>query len=473
MTSGIGAKKMHRLKLGLFNLMIAGLMIVFTSCSKNDPDPDGGNPTPTPDTSIKITLDPAVTYQEMVGFGGALTWYCDRVTRSSKKEEILDLMVNDLGADIVRLKNWYYPLDYPNNKVPDQMEATKEWFKQHFDATNELYTKIKSRNPGAKILLSSWGPPSALKSNNSLNEGTLKKDGDRFMYDEFATYWVDVLDHISFSPDYISMQNEPNYVNPGWETCEWAAQETATLPGYVNAIDTLYQKIKDRQNLPVMVGPEAANLSTASFKAFADKLVDNGNVGVYTYHPYNLNESSSESTIKASLSEVGNFSNKPNFMTEYSGMSWLKTGKLINDALKTANSSAYIYWELMWAEDSNTAMVRVDTIGNYTVTPFYYLIKHYAKHVDAGYERIDVISENSGIDVVAFKNPENTLITLVLINTTSTSREVSFELNPTTIKGMSAWSSTEDNLYVALDGLVVGNPISLKSSSITTVVLQL
>ena len=473
MVSSRGMRKKDKRKIGLFNLVIAGLIFVFAGCSNNENDPGGDDPDPDPDTSIKITIDPAVTYQEMVGFGGALTWYCDRITSSSKKEEILDLMVNDLGADIIRLKNWYYPLDYPNNKVPDQMEATKEWFKQHFDATDELYAEIKSRNPETKVLLSSWGPPSALKSNSNLNQGTLKKDGDRFMYNEFATYWVDVLDNISFSPDYISMQNEPNYVNAGWETCEWASQETFNLPGYVNAIDTLYQKIKNRQNLPVIVGPESANLSTTSFKAFSDNLVDKDYVGVYAYHPYNLNESSSESTIKGSLAELKSYSDRPNFMTEYSGMSWLKTGRLINNALKIANSSAYIYWELMWAPDSDYAMVQVESNGNYTVTPFYYLIKHYAKHVDEGYDRVDAVSANSGIDVVAFKNPENTLITLILINTTATSKEVSFELNSSTINGISAWSSTEDKLYTELDELVVGDPISLESNSITTVVLEL
>ena len=472
------SKRMRKGSLAISRLKnsLLFIMAIFLANCTNNEDPDGNNipdPDPDPDTSIIITVDPATSYQEMIGFGGALTWYCDRVTSSSKKGEILDLMVNDLGADIIRLKNWYYPLNYPTNKVPDQMEPTKEWFKQHFDATDELYELIKSRNQNTKILFSSWGPPSALKSNSNLNEGTLKKEDGKFVYGQFATYWEDVLDNISFNPDYISIQNEPNYVNAGWETCEWAAFETFNLPGYENALDTIYEKIKDRSNLPVIIAPESANLSTNSFQGFADRIKDKPYVGAYAYHPYNLNESSTASNMVNSLKPVGdNYSDKPNLMTEFSGMSWLKTSQLIHHVLKFANSSAYIYWELMWAPDSDNAMIQVDGSGNYTLTPFYYLIKHYAKHVDEGYLRIDVSSSDSGIDVVAFKSPDNSRLTLILINTKTTNEEVKFDVGSAAVTAIAAWQSKETELYTELTDLSIDEALLVKSKSITTVTID-
>ena len=172
------------------------------------------------------------------------------------------------------------------------------------------------------------------------------------------------------------------------------------------------------------------------------------------------------------LKQVGNYTTKPNFMTEYSGMSWLKTAQFINSALKNANSSAYIYWELMWAPDSDKAMIQVDNSGNYTITPFYYLIKHYAKNVDKGFMRIDASSENTGIDVVAFKNPANSQVTLILINTTTSSRDVSFDLGSASINSISAWQSKESDLFNELTNLSVDKPVALTSKSITTVVLE-
>ena len=256
-------------------------LLTFSNCGGNE---DPGEPPV--DNTPKVVMDPSVTYQEMIGFGGALAWYCDRVTSSPKKDEIIDLIVDDLELDIVRLKNWYYPENYPINKTPDQMEVS--WFKQHFDSTNELFDLLKLKDPDLKILFSSWGPPSSLKSNGKLQEGTLKKENDLFIYDQYATYWEDVLDHITFNPDYLSIQNEPSFVTDGWETCEWRPTETPNFPGYDIAFENVYQKIKDRNVVPKLIGPESANLGRSSFgntfTTFADAIKDKP-VEFYAYHP--------------------------------------------------------------------------------------------------------------------------------------------------------------------------------------------
>ncbi|MGN6647001.1 MAG: carbohydrate binding domain-containing protein, partial [Cytophaga sp.] len=144
-------------------------------------DPAAGGP-------LTLTIDKSTSYQQMTGFGGALSWYCDRIISSPKKTEIADLLFSDLGTDIIRLKNWYYPAGYPAVKSPATMET--DWFNPHFDATNQLYTMAKQENENIDVLLSSWGPPSALKSNDNLNEGTLKSSNGQFMYSEFGQYWT-------------------------------------------------------------------------------------------------------------------------------------------------------------------------------------------------------------------------------------------------------------------------------------------
>jgi hypothetical protein len=247
------------------------------------PDPSGGP------ALITTTIIPSTTYQEMIGFGGALTWYCDRITSSANKNVLADLMFTDLGLDILRLKNWYYPLNYPVNKSTATMEPS--WFKPHFDATNELYNMAKARNPNIEVLLCSWSPPTALKSNNALPEGTLKQNGGQFMYSELAQYWVDILDNISFVPDYISIQNEPGYVNAGWETCEWRPTETGGFPGYDRALDSVYNRIKNRPVVPKMIGPEPENLGSAgwnaslnTFREFSTPVQNKSYLYGYAYH---------------------------------------------------------------------------------------------------------------------------------------------------------------------------------------------
>src|SRR6185295_14463463 len=114
---------------------------------------------------VSITLNKSVTYQTMVGFGGALAWYSDRLITSPKKDQITSLLFKDLGIDIIRFKTWYYPDGYPAVKSTTSMSDDNS--KAGYDASNQLYTLAKQANPGIKILLSSWGPPAGLKSNAS------------------------------------------------------------------------------------------------------------------------------------------------------------------------------------------------------------------------------------------------------------------------------------------------------------------
>ena len=135
-----------------------------------------------------VTVDPSVTYQEMIGFGGSLTWYSERITNSANKNKICQLLFEDMGTDIIRFKNNYYPQGYPAVKTTDVMENSG--LKTLFTVTGMLYDIAKQYNPEIQTLISSWTPPSALKSNNNLRQGTLKKDGGAYMYEAFADYWV-------------------------------------------------------------------------------------------------------------------------------------------------------------------------------------------------------------------------------------------------------------------------------------------
>ena len=100
---------------------------------------DGGNINPNDLNADKhvLKVESNEQYQSMIGFGGSISWYCDRIIRSPKKNEIISSIVHDLGLDILRLKNWYYPLDYPEKKDVNEMEIS--WFLSHFNA---LFTNV-------------------------------------------------------------------------------------------------------------------------------------------------------------------------------------------------------------------------------------------------------------------------------------------------------------------------------------------
>jgi O-glycosyl hydrolase len=451
------------------------VIITFSSCGGGDtPEP---TPPPTAKSdSVAITVKTDILKQEMIGFGGALTWYSPWVTDNNKVQEIADLMFKDLGIDIVRFKNWYYPNNYPTNKTTTDMPDDNA--KAHWDATNKLYEFAKARNPNIKVLLSSWGPPKNLKSNNKLQEGTLMKDGSGFMYNAFADYWNDVLDHVPFNPDYISIQNEPTFATPGWTTCQWAAVETASLPGYNTAFNKVYERIKSRPYVPLMIGPESQDIP--NFVSFANVLKDNPSCPLYSYHPYNINSGTSASAVTGSLQSVGAFSTKPNMMTEFAdNLGWYNTALFIQNTVIYANTSGYVYWKLAWntpASGEDAAMISMSAstaTASYKVTPYFYLIKHFSKNVDAGYHRVETSSSEASLVTSAFMSPDNRKLTVIVVNNGSQSAKVYLDVTGKSVSSITAVQSKEGSYYKNVDNTSAVKSIILPSKSITTIALTM
>jgi len=440
---------------------VSALSIAFSCGKKNSDD-------------TVITINPQVTHQEMIGFGGSLAWYSDLIINSRRKNEICQLLFEDLGTDIIRLKTWYYPDNYPEYKGIERMRDDKSLFQWY--NTTQLYQAATHYNPTIKILLTSWGPPEGLKSNASTRQGTLKSDANGFMYDAFAQYWVDMLDHTPFNPDYISIQNEPSYVNAGWTTCQWAPTETESLPGYDKAFDKVYDRIRTRPHAPVMIGPDVATINSSigrdAFPAYAEALKDKKSLGFLCYHLYNFTSSTKPEETIPPLEALGKY-NKPNIMSEFSdAFDWINTALLINNVLVHANASAYLHWKLTWDTTpvgaGNQALISIDANGNYTKTPFYYLIKHYAKYIDAGYKRIEATSTNPGVNVTAFIEPSGKKVTSILINTTDETVP-EFQIEGYSIGKRKIFQSTEIELYKTISD---ASPLSLPPRSVTTVVMD-
>ena len=63
-----------------------------------------------------------------------------------------------------------------------------------------------------------------------------------YEYAQFADWWVRSIAAYTAQgvvPDYISIQNEPDFFNAGWETCQLDTAEDATNAGYGRALDAV------------------------------------------------------------------------------------------------------------------------------------------------------------------------------------------------------------------------------------------
>jgi len=406
-------------------------------------------------------VDVSIVYQELEGFGASGAWYENWLTAHPKKNELYDLLFDELGLDIYRVRNTY------------------NISSSYIDYSAQIVTAAKVRNPSLKIMISSWSPPGYLKScgQTTCYNGTLKKDGGDYMYDEFAQWWynsiVDYNNH-GIHADYINMQNEPDFSpgpppKPEWDSCRFNPTENSTFAGYQEAFQALYTKLNSEMpDHPKLLAPEAVGINAS--KSYIDVLTptDKSNVYGYAHHLYGGGD-------KASF--AASYGYKPLLQTEYSeGASTfadaMSLATLMHECLAVEEVAVYMYWDLFWGDSGG--LVTLDNPWgadpSYTINPVYYAFKQYAAFTDPGWRRVKASTSSSYLRISAFKSADNTKLAIVIINV-STIGGISLSLS---LDGFSPVSSevyrtseTENTEYIG----DFNESLLLPHQSITTISL--
>lgn len=405
------------------------------------------------------------TYQTMKGFGGAITWYNNWVTEHPYKDLIYNLIFEELGLDILRIKN-----NYRGNSDFDP-------------STEEIVQRANSTlGNNLTLFLSSWTPPADLKVNGVLNGGTIIKQNGSFVYDRFADYWYDSL--VAYAakgviPDYISIQNEPDYENTGWETCIFRSSESDSYPGYGIALDAVYNRIRGMSNQPGILAPEVTGIGNNLVQNYAAN-INLSQIDGIAYHLYNGGDGNNPDSFNSNFQAVKNaFSDKPIWQTEYDYGTPYNTAQLIHNAVVEGNACAYIFWGLIWGVPADRAIIAVanpwdsstwsNDIG-FVIRDYYYYVKHYSKYIDKGYQRIAASIDTSGIRISAFKSPANEKLTVVLLNDGS-EKTVSLDIKDFSVGDSAVYTSSGNNMFSLAGSLGSGNSVTLPNQSATTVVI--
>jgi glucuronoarabinoxylan endo-1,4-beta-xylanase len=392
------------------------------------------------------------THQTMEGFGASIAWADDQLTSHPKKAEIYDYLFNDLGLDILRLRNIYR--NNPTNFAPTIAEIVETMY------------ALSPKRP--TILLSSWSPPANLKSNNSENGGgnaTLKKVDGQFVYGAFAKYWVDALSaykSIGVEPDFIGLQNEPTY-DATWESCRFEATENSTVAGYKQALDSVYYALQQANLSSKIIGPEVHGIGYSTFQNYAGQF-NHGHLDGYAYHLYhgesdNVSDNHNPDLFKTNLSNVAKTSpSKPIFQTEYDRGDWFNTVWLMHNCLVNGDVSAYLWWELVWGTGGKPLIEMQST--SYTLTKYYWAFRQYSKYVDSGWKRVTTEVDTDSLRMSAFIDPDGKKLTLVILNLGTKSDSMSIDIQNFTIAtGTVVRTSNSENgavIDAAYDGKSVG-----------------
>lgn len=418
-----------------------------------------------PDSNATGSVDISTTYQELEGFGASGAWYEGWLLAHPLKNQLYDILFEQLDLDIYRLRNTYgISSSYISRSA--QIVAAAETSLGH----------------PIKIMISSWSPPAYLKSNGSTVAGTLKKDpyGD-YMYDEFAEWWADSLAAFSsygINADYINIQNEPNWV-ASWDTCLLDPSESATVAGYNEAFKAVWQKLNTEMGsaMPKMLVAEARNISLSG--NYLDNLINDSHVYGYAHHLYGDGSGNNpDAYIPAMTSFASQYGDKPRFQTEYSHdettfIDAINLAMLMHNSLTIEGVSVYMHWSLFWGEPSGLVALEFPwgSDPGYTINPVYYAFKHYSAFTDPGWSRVEASTDSSGLRISAFKNPDHTELTIVIINVSDIGIDLALSLEDFSPTSSEVYRTTETEHTAYVGTFDDSLPLSLPPESITTISL--
>jgi glucuronoarabinoxylan endo-1,4-beta-xylanase len=424
--------------------------------------------------TVEVNVDEE--YQTITGFGASLAFYEGWLPAHPNRTEIYDVIFKELSLDILRVRNAYGYND-------DMIGYVKQFAAA---AENSLGHPID-------IMVTSWGPPGYLKSNNDKsNGGTLRYTVNNglveFDYAGFAHWWNAALDDYNANgiyPKYISIQNEPDW-EAKYESCRMGFSEvvnnTDTIAGYNKALDAVYDTVQRREYPPLFLGPECVGIGYNTVENFVNPL-DLTKLHGIAYHQYHGAESGTvenDPFTSADYARVADFHPEvPHFQTEYSRAGWFTVAGMMFQSLTQGNVTAWLYWELIW---ENGGLVNLDnpwyrnrwtTSKGYNRTKDFYVFKHYSAFIHPGWKRIGTSGDSELLKTASFISSTGDSATFIAINRSETdTMKVRIQIPGFTLEEATAYSTTEERDFVITDYLS-DTLLVLSPRSLNTVDLRL
>jgi glucosylceramidase len=375
-----------------------------------------------------IKVDPAQRYQEMVGYGAAITdasayLIQKRMTAAQRKALLAELFgPTGIGLSFTRVTIGASDFSRTHYSYDDRPKGETDPELAHFSiapARTEVLPTVRAAraiNPKLALMVSPWSPPGWMKTTDSLVTGTLREDA----YRPFAAYLRRTVQDFAAevgAVDYLSIQNEPDFEPDSYPGMRLSAAQRAraiALLGPELARVGLATRILDwdhnwdlpEQPLGVLADPEAAR-----------------HVAGIAWHCY-------KGDIAAQSQVRDRYPEKDVFFTECSGGEWSKawpdswawTVRTLVIGAPRHWARGVLLWNLALDEkfgphlggcDNCRGVVAIDNAtGAVTRNPEYYALGHASKFVAPGARRIASDSKADGVETVAFRNPDGTRVLL-------------------------------------------------------------
>ncbi len=402
------------------------------------------------------TVDFGTANQVIRGFGGSEAW--SGPMPASQINTLYGTTSGDLGLSVMRVR--IAPTTWDSST---QTAGTSAW-------TAELGNALAAQAMGAIVFATPWTPPASMKSDNSVNEGSLNAAN----YADFANYleaYVNYATNQGVDLYAISMQNEPDWNPCGtggptastcYESCLWTAAQMDTWVASNSSVLTTK-----------LMMPESYFFSAAMSDPSLNDPNAVGKIAIIGGHLYGAGPY--DYTLAKTL-------NKDVWMTEHTVnlASGETTTQSMADALSAATEihnsmtvgqyNAYVYWWMVNSASLSYYSGLLGTDGN--MTYFGAAIAQFARFVRPGYSRYNATANPaSGVYISAYGGSGHSVI--VAINTNASAAGQAFTIQNQTIAALTPYQTTSGGMVSPQTPVTVtGNQFTytLPAQSITTFV---
>lgn len=292
--------------------------------------------------------------------------------------------------------------------------------------SGDLQTAQLAAARGAKLFATPWSPPAEMKTSGKYCSGGAMKE-DPANYEKYAKELADYLSLLQkngLAVTAMSVQNEPDLENQGYDTCRWTGKQFHDfIPLLSKAIDRAgFENVK-------IAAPEQSKWAFDLMEETMNDPLVADKVGMIFGHGYDSDAPSGLPAVNGRHlweTEVGEATPFDGGISD--GLRWARS---IHNYM-TIGANAWMYWSLSCAEkhfNHSNNMCLTDQKGNLAKRA--HVLGQYAKFVRPGWRRIGV-TNNGPLLVTAYRGPTNDFALVIVNENHSPVRDQVFLLNGAT-----------------------------------------
>jgi glucosylceramidase len=393
---------------------------------------------------VVIDVDDGTTYQEMIGFGAAMTdasAYLIQQKLGAQRDAILRELFGrnpGLGLSFMRVPMGASDFSTHDYSYDDMSAGQTDPAVAHFSIDEDRADKLPALkaalaiNPQLKLVASPWSLPGWMKTTGSLIKGTMRPE----FYGSFAEYFrkfVEAYRGEGVPIFAVTLQNEPAYEPTNYPGMRLDPAARAELIG--KHVGPLFAKTG--VHALILDWDHNWDLPSSPLAVLADSAARRYVDGV-AWHCYAGDVGVQESVHAA-------YPAKDAYFTECSGGGWAPVyadnlkffvGKLIIGSTR-GWARGVALWNLALDESGGPhlggcgncrGVITINSVtGAVTRNVEYYALAHASQFVRPGAHRIASSTNVGGLQSVAFKNADDGSKALIVLNTAPT--EVTFAVH--------------------------------------------